>query len=878
MPNDLFFSNISLIPKNQPYLDRPRIHNLLEKAAHSPIITVTAGAGYGKTRAVYSFARKYNAITIWLQLFERDNLGWSFWGNFCRAVEFIGSDTAEKLREIGFPDTDQKFDQYLRIPRSYVLTDWKYIFVYDDFHRIRNPGVLRFIERCVTSPFPNISSVLISRTETGLNTVPMLSKGFLTRITEDDLRFTPEETREYFRIQGLDVDSGAYDDVCRDVEGWALAAHLAALTLKKLPPGDSRVLPPVKLNIINLIESEVISVISADLRKFLIKISLIDHLSMDILSDIAGETTLLEELGRIGSFVSYDPYLHIWQIYRLFLEYLNGRQGELSDEEKHDVYFKAAQWCAANNLKIDALSYYEKAGAYEKVFDILHSLPLLLPKSSGEFLLEILDRAPESLFTENPEASLARMRIFISLERFEEADVGLRAIIARLEAEPSGGDNNTLARCYVNLGLSGFMTCMHTCDYSYVRSFQQAYHYYQQTGEESGSNTPVAMLSSYLCRVHSAEQGEMERYIAALEAAIPLALAGYGGVAYGMDDLARAELAFFRNDQDKAEQMAYQALFKAQEKNQFEIAGRAIFYLMRINIAGGNPGKVAELIKQAEALLNEPLYLNRYIYYDIQLGWLYSQIGRTGKIAPWLANDLAENNLNSIASGLDILVRSKYYYVRGEYAKAMEAIEKDSGKYSLGGFLLGRIARRIMEAVCLYAMKDVSGATLAMEEAYALALPNGFDMPFIEHGINLRPLYAAALKSRRCSIPQEWLTRMLRAASAYAKKLYTAAENFRDEQSKDKTPTVFLRRRELSVLVGLSRGLTRQELAKAVNISINTVKSVIKSVYNKLGAVNSADAVRIATSMGILQNSDPGRDDHRIKKVLTTNITQEHFS
>jgi LuxR family maltose regulon positive regulatory protein len=714
--------------------------------------------------------------------------------------------------------------------------------------------------------------------ETGINTVPMLSKGFLTRITEEDLRFTPEETREYFRLQGLDVDSGVYDDVCRDIEGWAFAVHLAALTLKKLPAGDTRVLSPVKLDIINLIESGVVSVISADLRKFLIKISLIDHLSMDILSDIAGETALLDELGRIGSFVSYDPYLHTWQIHRLFLEYLSGRQGELSDEEKHDVYIKAARWCADNNLKMDALSYYEKAGAYEKIFNILHSLPLSLPKRNGKFLLEILDRAPESLRRENPEATLARIRILVALERFEEAVVELKAIIAKLEAEPSGGNAYMLARCYVNLGLIGYVTCMYTCDYSYVQSFQQAYHCYRQIGEEASRVVPAATLSSYLCRVHSAEKGEMERYISALETAIPLALANYGGVAYGMDDLAWAELAFFRNDQDRAEQMAYQALFKAQEKNQFEIAGRAIFYLMRINISIGNSGKVAELIKRAEALLDEELYLNRYIYYDIQVGWFYSQIGQTGRIAPWLKNDPAENDFNSIASGLDILVRSKYYHARGEYAKAVEVIKRDSGKYSLGGFLLGRLAQRIMEAVCLHAMKDVPGAVRALEEAYALALPNGFDMPFIEHGKNLLPLYAAALKSRRCSIPREWLTRIFRGASAYTKKLDAAAENFRDEQSKEKAPVVFLPRRELSVLVGLSRGLTRQELAKEANISINTVKSVIKSVYNKLGAVNSADAVRIATSMGLLRNSDPEGDERRIKKVLTTKITQEHFS
>jgi DNA-binding NarL/FixJ family response regulator len=63
---------------------------------------------------------------------------------------------------------------------------------------------------------------------------------------------------------------------------------------------------------------------------------------------------------------------------------------------------------------------------------------------------------------------------------------------------------------------------------------------------------------------------------------------------------------------------------------------------------------------------------------------------------------------------------------------------------------------------------------------------------------------------------------------------------------------VSLSRREQDVLTGLSQGLTREEIAGLSSISINTVKSVISSVYNTLGAVNRADAVRIATSLGLV--------------------------
>ncbi|MDR0597598.1 MAG: LuxR C-terminal-related transcriptional regulator, partial [Treponema sp.] len=205
------------------------------------------------------------------------------------------------------------------------------------------------------------------------------------------------------------------------------------------------------------------------------------------------------------------------------------------------------------------------------------------------------------------------------------------------------------------------------------------------------------------------------------------------------------------------------------------------------------------------------------------------------------------------------LVRAKYHYARGDYAKALEVVKRDAGKYSLGGFLLGRIGQRLVESLCLYGLQNTAGAVQTLEEAYALAWPNGFDMPFIERGKLIQPVYAAALKSRNCSIPREWLTRMLRGSSAYAKKLYVVKEKFRDRQYEDTAPPVFLPKRELKVLVGLSRGLTRQELAEEGKSSINTVKSVVKSLYNRLGAVNSADAVRIATDMGILKNGDPER-------------------
>ncbi|MDR1929653.1 MAG: helix-turn-helix transcriptional regulator, partial [Treponema sp.] len=103
MPDKTFQSNVLLSPGNQIYLVRPQIDLLLEKAVRNSVVIVCAGAGYGKTQAVYSFVRKYRVLTSWMQLSERDNIGERFWENFIATVTLVNKKAAGKLGKIEFP-------------------------------------------------------------------------------------------------------------------------------------------------------------------------------------------------------------------------------------------------------------------------------------------------------------------------------------------------------------------------------------------------------------------------------------------------------------------------------------------------------------------------------------------------------------------------------------------------------------------------------------------------------------------------------------------------------------------------------------------------------------------------------------------------------
>jgi LuxR family maltose regulon positive regulatory protein len=868
VPERLFHSNVPIAPGNQLYLERPRIDRLLEKAVQKPVVVVSAGAGYGKTHAVYSFVRDYNALTSWMQLSERDNIGKRFWENFIAGVSAGNKEAADRLANIEFPETEREWERYVIVPREETRTNVKYIFVYDDFHLIHDKAVLRFLERSITASLPSITSILISRTEPSIDLTKLFSGGLLGRITEDDLRFSREEMAEYFRIQNILPSPQTVSSMYHDTEGWAFAIHLAGLSLRNTP-GTPYVPHAMRANIFKLIESEIISGMSPGLRKFLIKLSLVEHLAPDLIREIAAspaagegapadglpEPRLLEEMKQIISFIRFDSYQNEYRIHHLFLEYLSGKQRELSEDEKRETYQKAAAWCAANNQKVDAINYYEKAGDYERLIGVVETMPPMLPNKTARMLLEILERAPPEIYDRIATAQVIRTGLYLTLEMFDRSREELLAVIARLETlPPSPTVYRTLTGCYNNLGFIGLNTSSFTRNYDYVHYFETARRYYEFNKFEAGPPISIIPIGSYLCRVNTEEKGEMEKYIAAISAFVPYTSVTFGGCALGMDDLCRGELAFFRGDTAEAERCTRKALTSAREGLQYEIETRALFYLLRINLARGNYEAIADLLKQLEAQLAVERYPSRFTNYDIITGWYYAHIGQTNRLAPWLKDDFEESDLNSIIFGFELLVKAKYHFSERRYPAALAVLESRGAKSSLWDFVLGRTEKKVLEAVCWYQIRDRAAAFAALETAYNLARPNALYMPFTEPGKDMRALADAALKDNSTAIPRDWFEAVRRNASGYAKKLFIVAAQYRPEASRKRTADqgIPLSRREMEILANLAQGMTQEEIAGIASLSVNTVKSVIRSIYRKLGAVNKADAVRIAVSQGLV--------------------------
>jgi LuxR family maltose regulon positive regulatory protein len=825
-----------------------------------PIAALVAGAGCGKTVAVHAFLRTQKRSVIWVPLTERDSIEERFWEHFCYAVAAFSGATAARLRGEGFPGTRQRFDRYLAIPIEESDPRGQLVFVFDDLHAVRSRAVLRFIERSAAAPFPGIHTILISRERQTLNLTALEARGLVSVLSEDDLRFTREETAAYAALAGIAPAEETISLLYNETEGWPFALNLACLCLKRASPGGAALPEALRSNLFPLIESEVIAPLPPPLRRLLVILSGIHPLSAQLVDAIAGpeQAALVQALRGQVPFVSYDPYGALYRMHPLLRECLAAMQEQAPSDERRAAYRTAARWCAERGMTMNAIAYDEKAGDYAALAAHVYTLQMALPDRTAAFILDILERLPREAYESDCVFYIMLTRVLFSLGRYDEAEAKLHAIISRYEGTPSSPFRDRLLfGMYFNLGFIAKIRCLSSGGCAFAPYFQKGIVYNRLWGHAITGSMSISSINAYACRAGGSDPSHIENYIAELREAIPAISEAMSGCMEGMEELCLGERAFFRMDMREAKQRLGEAFSRAREKGQFEIESQAAFYLFRLFVYEGEPGKAAAALARIEALCKVDHYPARWVHCDIFKGWASAHLGRPGSLAPWLLEDddaEDEGRLNGIARGLELLTRAKALFRARDFSAALAELARC--KASVGAFLFGRIESACLEALALRGLGDEAGAFAALAAAVDAAAPGGFFLPFAEAGKDMRALAAAALQKKAWQqaplLERPLLERIRVQAAAYAKKLYLCARRLAPETVTGRDGLA-LSPREQATLRALFEGFTGEELAESEGRSFNTVKSEIRRIYEKLGAINRADAIRIALSRGLLK-------------------------
>jgi LuxR family transcriptional regulator, maltose regulon positive regulatory protein len=149
------------------------------------------------------------------------------------------------------------------------------------------------------------------------------------------------------------------------------------------------------------------------------------------------------------------------------------------------------------------------------------------------------------------------------------------------------------------------------------------------------------------------------------------------------------------------------------------------------------------------------------------------------------------------------------------------------------------VERAVLRALAHRAAGNEPEALDALEEALTLAEPEGIRRPLVEAGPVLRDLLARHL--RRSASHRWFAAELLRRLEGSSGNGVVPAELLEP-----------LSRREGEVLRYLPTMMSNADIAAELFVSVNTVKTHVKSIYRKLDATRRPDAVRRARQLHLL--------------------------
>lgn len=783
-----------------------------------------------------------------MQLTKQDNVGTRFWEKYITNVSQVVDLSIADIKKLGFPDTEDKFGMFVCL-RNHRLPNRHFLFVIDDVHLITDTGVLFFVEKLIHNIPGNISLILICREMPKIVFTDLAANNSLTYVNEKELKFTENEIAQYLLQQGLQIDPKTIRQICQDTAGWAFSLNLVMNSLQKMPRYVGYVQMAVKQNVFKLMESVAWVEVSERLRNFMLRISLIDHLSANLVYILAdGNDSLIDELKKQNAYIRFDSYTNSYLIHHLFLDFLHTKLELLNPDEKLGTYKIAADWCRHNGFIVDALDYYERVGDYGSIVSIFIESLLYIPNDIAQRALGIFERAPSDTFAHIKYFAVMHLDTVISAGLWQEFYRLAEYYEQMFLTLPVDSDfkNHSLGGLYLYWGLIRVLMCTIEDIYDYDVYYGKMADCFIEIPPEL-INRVQAILIPWLNLTGSARKGSLMEFVEAMARTVNH-FARCSDIITGHADLTLGELLFYKDDVNAAEHLFAKVLNYARKNRQFQVVYYALFYIVRIAVSQGNRDKAEQALSEMETQLIEENYPQSFYNYDIAIGWYYYVLHQPERLPDWLKEKFAPYSHAYFAANFGNHMKARYHYLTKNYVPLLEYINGVKQRESI---LYGRVELLAMEASVYYQKKDKTAAFAALRDAYETAYPNDILMPFIELGSDMRNLALAALRKADINIPREWLETVRRRSATYAKNHSLLLTDY--AKASGKNDGTVLSARENDVLIDLYKGFNRQEIAANKHLSLNTINSVISSIFNKLGAQSIVDVIRIATERNLLK-------------------------
>ncbi|MGY1686615.1 LuxR C-terminal-related transcriptional regulator [Geodermatophilus sp. SYSU D00867] len=363
---------------------RPRLTTALSRAVQrSPLTLVSGPAGSGKTVLAASWARsRPDGPVTWLTVDDYDDTA-AFWSYVVGALESVG------LARAGLPPLEpggpeppafvpSLAGRVAALPRPVTL-------VVDDADHVRDRSIATGLDLLVRHSGGRLRLVLCARADPPVPLHQYRLAGTVSEIRAAELAFTPDEARELFAAMGVPVSPEVARTLHAEAQGWAVGLRLAGAALAQGASPEHLVtsLAQDDGSVAQYLFAEVLQRQPAPVRRFLLRVSVTAELWPDLVDRLCGRPIgrrVLAGLARANAFVEASPGAPGgYRVHPLFREML---QAQLAYDHPGDVaalHRTCADWYAAAGRVPEAVGHAAAAEDWPAVARLLVD-DLLVPR------------------------------------------------------------------------------------------------------------------------------------------------------------------------------------------------------------------------------------------------------------------------------------------------------------------------------------------------------------------------------------------------------------------------------------------------------------------------------------------------------------------
>lgn len=417
---------------------RPRLWSLLDRGAERPLTLVCAGPGFGKTTLVSSWLAQQGSPsgppvpTAWLSLDEQDELA-VFLHYFIVALRTLVADAcADSLALLQSPRTARRSLLHTTLINDLIKLPHDVIVVLDDFSTLPSLAVSELLIEMLRTWPQRLHLVIITRRNPALPLPSLRAKDLLTEIRSQQLRFSHAETAAYLtcalEAELNDADIGVVE---QQSEGWITGIKLAVLAWRS-SAAEGAAHSQWAANAASANEyfiDEVLAKQPAQIQRFLLNTSILDHFSASLSAAVLGEDSAGGEApdegapdwsaGECIDWLVHEDLFTValtgsseWHRYHHLLRDLLRRRlaAQATPGAIAELHRRAASWFAQHDLVEEALHHAVQADDVELVSRLIEQgIPDVLNREDRATLERWLKLLPWAHIDSHPALLLLKV-------------------------------------------------------------------------------------------------------------------------------------------------------------------------------------------------------------------------------------------------------------------------------------------------------------------------------------------------------------------------------------------------------------------------------------------------------------------------------------